>query len=112
MVNHSLEYRTISSLTSELVAALKCNLIEISIELQSTNPQVLNDNDAEVVRNPYRSQLERAAMLVGRIQKRVCADPACYHAFIGVLQKKPDYYGKILKQLKLLEEESDARQSG
>ena len=94
------------------MAALKCNLIEISIELQSTNPQVLNDNDAEVVRNPYRSQLERAAMLVGRIQKRVCADPACYHAFIGVLQKKPDYYGKILKQLKLLEEESDARQSG
>ena len=110
MADYSLEYKTISSLTSELVAALRCNLIEISVELQSTSPLVLNNSDADEVRSPYRlSELERATMLVRCIQKRVQADQACYYAFVGVLQKKPEYYGKVLEQLKLPETESIQR---
>ena len=96
---NSPEYRTIKSLTCELLVALKGDLTHLSSALLSTDPMVLTEDAAEEVRNSFKIEAERAAMLVGYIRNRVCADQKCYRAFVEVLQKKPTYYGEILKQL-------------
>ena len=101
----SIEYRTISSLTNELVTALKGDLSDLSVVLQSTDPMVLTDDTAEEITNQCETESKRAATLVRCIKNRVCADQRCYGAFIKVLQRKPTFHGKILEQLKEKEEE-------
>lgn len=97
--SHSPEYLTISRLTSELVTALRGDLISLSVELQSTDPLVLTDDVAEEVTNRQKIEAERAAVLVRCIKCRVLADRRCYEAFVEVLQKKTAYYRRILEQL-------------
>lgn len=101
----SIEYRTISSLTSELVIALKGDLTDLSLALQSTDPIVLTDTAAEEITNQYEIESVRASTLVRRIKHRVYADQRCYGAFIKVLMRKPMYYKRILEQLKEKKEE-------
>ena len=99
MAGSTPEFATIVSLSNDLRLAVQDDLLELSLRLQSSQPPILNQDNAAEVTNTMVAAPERAGKLVGYITNRVRADPRCYHALVKVFEANTPYYKHILGKL-------------
>jgi hypothetical protein len=92
------EYKTLISLTGELRCAFQSNLVPLSDSLKAE--YLISPENASQLRNPMRSEADRAAYLVDIIQIKVQQNAQHYHTFVRVLESQGrEYYHDILNKL-------------
>ena len=115
MEGSTAEYNTILSLLNDLRLAVQNDLLNLSLELQGTDPMILTPDNADKVNNMARtvSDATASAELMSLVRTKVQSNPQCYHALVGVLEKNAENYKYILEKLKkTLEEKRKEETSG
>ena len=98
------EYLTIKKANHKLLKAVQKNIIALGAALFAED--LITDDNYESLKNESRSEVNRAAELVGYVMNKVELSPENYHTFVKVLKEEGATYKEILETL---EHDPDAR---
>ena len=97
-ITSTVEYRTIVSCTTKLMAAVCNDLVRLSGCLFEKG--LISQENASGLRNRHVEEADRAAHLVDLVQQKVKLDSRNYVQFTSILEEDEHHYSDILRILK------------
>ena len=105
MSKNTREYATIKKANHKLLKAVQNNIIALGAALFAED--LITDDNYTSLKNETRSEVIRAAELVGYVMNKVEQDPENYHIFIKVLLEEGAAYKEVLKILEPIYRDPD-----
>jgi hypothetical protein len=91
----------------KLLKAVQKNIIALGAALFAED--LITDDNYESLKNEGRSEVNRAAELVGYVMNKVELSPENYHTFVKILKEEGATYKEILKTLEPIYRDPDAQ---
>ena len=106
MSKNTQEYATIKKANHKLLKAVQNNIIALGAALFAED--LITDDNYTSLKNESRSEVNRAAELVGYVMNKVELSPKNYHTFVKILKEEGATYKEVLKILEPIYRDPDA----
>ena len=107
MSKNTPEYAAIKKANHKLLKAVQNNVIALGAALFAED--LITDDNYTSLKNETRSEVNRAAELVGYVMNKIEQSPENYHIFVKLLIEEGGTYKEVLKILELIYRDPDAK---
>ena len=106
MSKNTQEYLTVKKANHKLLKAVQNNIIALGAALFAED--LITDDNYTSLKIESRSEVNRAAELVGYVMNKVELSPENYHKFVKILKEEGATYKEVLKILEPIYRDPDA----